>query len=589
MRLDAEAFNKTMKFIPSLDFRRVSLSIAALGLLSIVTTASAQKGAKVTLPNSVLPIVAKSMPSLTLTNSTGSDMIDVSISLKPRDAAGLQKFADSVSDPKSDSYRQFITPEEVGQRFGALQSDINLVKAFFITNGLTITHVGKNNITVAGKGTKAQVELMFNTRITNLTVSDVDGTVNYRSNVTPLKVPGRLVDKIESVDGVETYTRPKHRGTTLSPSQTRQLYSVNIPYAVGFTGSGRKLGISGWDGFGLSNAPLYISHYGLPVPGGGAGSNIHVIHVGTGSEFLSPGGEGDLDFQMMLGICPLADIYIYDGTGGNLTTVLSTEVSDNIVDIVSESYGWNVSVGTANTAHTQHTSMTAIGMTYMAATGDSGTGLGNFDYPDYDPEVLQVGGTVADTDGTGNRLTEVAWTLVGGWGGGGGWANSANAAASPFNVHPSWQVGTGVPLSGVVNKRLLPDVAFHGSGAAGATTAAYVIYISGALNGLLGTSASSPGFAASLGNVEQRLYSTGGRGANTNKGRLGRIQDKVYAQNGRPDIWFDIVSGNIGNLPGSGGGALNGTPANAVPGWDFATGWGAMNFNTFYKSFYEAR
>ncbi len=578
-----------MKSYTFIDIRRVSLTIAALGALSILASASPQKAGKVPLPKSVLPVVGRSMLKVNL--RVGVEMIDVSISLKPRDLKGLQKFADSVSDPKSDTYRQFITPEEVGQRFGATDNDINLVRAFFQTNGLTIKHVGKNNITVAATGTKDQVEKMFGTVISTMTVAEEGKSLDYRTNVTELKVPADLVNKIESVDGIETYTRPQKRVTTLSPTQVRQNYSLNIPYNVGWTGSTRKLGISNWDGFGISNAALYLTNYGLPAPGGGAGSNVHVIPVpaGGGSQFNAPGGEGDLDFQMMLSIAPLADIYIYDGTVNNLVEVLSKEVSDNIVDIVSESWGWNIDVATANSAHTQHLSMTAIGMTYMAASGDNGTALGNFCYPDYDPEVLQVGGSVANTDGSGNRVTETAWTLSGGLGGGGGWANSATAQASPFNIRPSWQTGTGVPSVAVVNKRLVPDVAFHGSGAAGGTTAAYVIYISGAPQGLIGTSASSPAFAAGLSNVEQRLYSTGGRGANTNKGRLGRIQDRIYAQNGRSDVWFDITSGNIGNLPSSGSSGLNSTPANAVAGWDFATGWGAMNFNTFYKTFFEAR
>lgn len=574
----------------SRNLRRASVSLLALSALAIIANASPQRTSKTApLPNSVLPVVSKSMPALALGN-IGAEQIEVSISLKPRDAAGLQAFADGVSNPKSSTYRQFISPEEIGQRFGALQSDIDAVKAFFLTNGMTVTHVGKTNLTVAATGTVAQVEAMFGTKIGYFQVAENDETVNFRSNITPLNVPAALVDKITSIDGVESYTRPKRRVTTLNPTQTRTLYSLNIPYASSWQGQGRGIGISNWDGFRLTNAPLYISQYSLPVPGGGAGSNITVIHVGTGSQNLTANGEGDLDFQMVLGMSPLANIYIFDGTGGNLVTVLSTEVSDNRADIISESYGWNLSAATALSAHNQHVSMTAAGITYMAASGDSGTSFGSFDYPDYDPEVLLVGGTVANTNSSGVRTTEQTWGLSGGWGGGGGWCTSSAANASAFNVMPSWMTGTGVPSSATVNKRLVPDVALHASGANGATTGAYIIYYNGVLNAFLGTSASSPIFAGGLANVEQRLYSTGGRGANTNKGRLGRVQDRIYAQNGRTDVWFDITTGtSIGNLPASGGGALNGTAANPTAKWDFATGWGAINFNTFYKTFFEAR
>ena len=121
--------------------------------------------------------------------------------------------------------------------------------------------------------------------------------------------------------------------------------------------------------------------------------------------------------------------------------------------------------------------MSAEGITYMAASGDSGTGIEPFSYPDYDPEVLCVGGTVANVDAvTGVRISEVNWT-----GGGGGWSTKAVA----FNMRPSWQVGTGVPpITASNNKRLVPDVAFHSSG----TSGAYQFFLNGGLTSAIGTS-----------------------------------------------------------------------------------------------------
>ena len=592
LKLVGEIFEMKHRLLKSSrNLKRVPLSLLAFSALAIAVNAAPQKSVKVPLPNSVLPIVSKSMPSVALNQGISSlERVNFSISLKPNDPAGLKAFADAVSNPKSDMYRQFITPVELGQRFGALQGDINAVKAFFLTNGMTITHVGASNLTVAGYGTRSQVEAMFGTTITNFQVATTDGMISYRSNTTPLNVPATLVNKIQSIDGVETYTRPQKRGSTLTPPLVQKLYSLSIPYNVGWTGAGRTVGISSWDGYRLSNAPLFISNYSLPFPSAGKGSNISVVTIDGGSGAGTPQGEGDLDFQMILGTSPLANIIIYDGSGGDLVTVLSTEFTANKADIITESYGWNVTGATAMSANNQHSMMTGAGITYMAASGDHGTSFGSFDYPDYDPEVLLVGGTVATVDGSGNRTAESTWGLASTWGGGGGWCTSTNSTNSGLNVRPSWQTGTGVPAVSTVNKRLVPDVGLHASGANGATTAAFVIYYNGSLAGFLGTSAASPTFAGGLANVEQRLYSTGGRGAKTNIGRLGRLQDRIYAQNGRSDVWFDITTGtSIGNLPSSGGGALNGTAANPTAGWDFATGWGAINFNTFYKTFFEAR
>src|SRR5207253_5901579 len=100
-------------------------------------------------------------------------------------------------------------------------------------------------------------------------------------------------------------------------------------------------------------------------------------------------------YQMVLGQAPLATIIIYDNGSSDLVGVLSKEATDNKADVISESYGWNVSGATLSSAHTQHTTMTTQGITYLAASGDSGNiANSSFQYPDYDPEVLNIGGTI---------------------------------------------------------------------------------------------------------------------------------------------------------------------------------------------------
>src|SRR5205085_2708568 len=128
----------------------------------------------------------------------------------------------------------------------------------------------------------------------------------------------------------------------------------------------------------------------------------------------TPQAEGDLDIQMVLGMAPLCDFYIYDGGASDLIGTLTREVNDNIADVISESYGWNLPASTATSAHNLHLSMSGQGITYMAASGDSGTTLEPYSYPDYDPEVLMVGGTIATVDANGNRSSEVGWSGSGG-------------------------------------------------------------------------------------------------------------------------------------------------------------------------------
>ncbi len=502
----------------------------------------------------LLPILGQSRVTSAVPSS---QVINFAVSLRPKAAEDLQAFADAVSDPRSPSYRHFILPAEVGIRFGASSSDQAAVVTYLKSKGLKIVLSAPNRMGLLVQGTASQVQSAFGTTLKQLSGKDPLGkTISFRANTTPFMVPSNLVGVVADVSGVENYTRAFPRATSLlTPDLTRALYNTKPAYNNGFHGEGRTQAISNFDGYRLSNIPLYVSSYNLPIPPGGVGSNIQVINVGTPSGPGTPQGEGDLDIQMELGMAPLATLQIYDGS--DLVSVLTKEVSDNTADVISESYGWNLDTQTVTSAHNQHLAMTAQGMTYMEATGDFGTTIEPFSYSNYEPEVLQVGGTIASVDNvTGARITEVGWS-----GSGGGWSTKA----VPFNKLPPWQVGNGVPTG--INFRLNPDISLHAAGPQGA----YFFVFNGVLGGGSdGTSFSSPVCAGNFIILEQRLEAAG------LTARLGRVSDAIYAMNGRPDVWLDILSGANGTLP-------NGQQGVCTPGWDFVTGWGAPDYDGMFN------
>ena len=533
--------------------------IAIAFMLGFAGSALAQERLqRVVMPNSVPDVVLRSA-DLGIANP--DLVLHVAVSLPYADPAGMAAFVDSVSDPKSPNYRHFLTPEEVGARFGLSEQQVQSVVDHLKASGANVTLVGKNRLSILAECTAAQAEKAFNTTIHDYQTINANepGNARYHANNSEVTLPAAIAPYVIDVAGLESFTKPQHR--ILNPTQTRTLDGVAPFYSAGTQGQGRTVAISNWDGFRLTNVPLYYAQYGLPTPPGGVGSNITVVTVGGGSGSGTPQGEADLDIQMVLGMAPLCNLRIYDGAGSNLIAVLTQEVNDNAADVISESWGWSISSSTATSAHNLHLSMSAQGITYMAASGDSGTSLEPYSYPDYDPEVLSVGGTIATVNGSGNRTSEVGWS-----GSGGGWSTTV----ASFNVLPSWQHGTGVPTT--PNKRLVPDVALNASGTGGA----YYFYFNGSLSGgSVGTSFASPVFAGSLAVAEQQIIALGGLPPDgAGKRRMGRIQDVIYAQNGRSDIWFDVTSGNNGTLPSGGS-------SSAGAGWDFVTGWGAINFNTF--------
>jgi hypothetical protein len=521
-----------------------------------------------------VPIGMQVLPALARARDVGPEdpdrVLDLSVSLSPARPRELEAFVDAVSDPRSPEYRRFLAPEQVGERFGRPLAEVEEVADYLRGMGASVGLVAKNRMGILATIRLSRAEAAFHTSIRRyrLDQHDVVEPGEFLANRSEVRLPPRFAGVVVDVGGLETYTRPQRRMTLLDPTLTHGLYGTSRLIDAGSTGTGRTIGVSSFDGFRSADWITYVQHFGLPVPPGGAGSNVTVVPVNGGGLGAGPTHfEGDLDIQMELGAAPLANIRVYDSPPNfDLIAVLTAEANENLCDVISDSYGWQLGPTLRTAAHNQHLAMSAQGITYMAASGDAGTLLDPYSYPDYEPEVLLVGGTTADVAiPSGRRFSEVAWA-----GSGGGW--SINPA--PFNVRPPWQTGAGVPpVTPTTDHRLVPDVAFH---SAGVGWGAYQFYSVGQLRLFFdGTSFASPMFAGSLALVEQEVIHRGGLPPDAaGNRRFGRIQDLVYRMNGRPDVWHDITSGQNGMLP-------DGTPSVCSTGWDTVTGWGPMDCRAF--------
>ncbi len=113
---------------------------------------------------------------------------------------------------------------------------------------------------------------------------------------------------------------------------------------------------------------------------------------------------------------------------------------------------------------------TSPGVVYFASSGDSG--IGRSSYPTASPNVVSVGGTRFNRDGSGNFTSEQYYT------------NGGGGDISPYEPRPSYQDG----IAGIVgNFRGYPDVA--------SDYCCTAIYLNGNWGSVGGTSWSSPTFA----------------------------------------------------------------------------------------------
>src|SRR5436305_324466 len=102
------------------------------------------------------------VPVLPQSHITGTppanSTVYLTVSLKPRFPAELQAYANSVSNPRSPNYREWLKPAQVGQQFGAAPATVSTVVSYLKSKGLTITLQSPNNMAILAKGTVAQVQ-----------------------------------------------------------------------------------------------------------------------------------------------------------------------------------------------------------------------------------------------------------------------------------------------------------------------------------------------------------------------------------------------------------------------------------------------
>src|SRR5262249_59505218 len=115
-----------------------------------------------------------------LGESNPDRVLHIAVSLPYGDARGIAAFVDSVSDPSSPNYRQFLTPEQVGARFGLADNQVQSVVDHLKSAGLKINLVGKNHLSILAEGTVAQAEKAFNTTIHEFQARNADEAGNSR-------------------------------------------------------------------------------------------------------------------------------------------------------------------------------------------------------------------------------------------------------------------------------------------------------------------------------------------------------------------------------------------------------------------------
>ena len=272
---------------------------------------------------------------------------------------------------------------------------------------------------------------------------------------------------------------------------------------------------------------MFDRTFGLPT------ANLQVLNQnGRAPSGTSDAGwsvETALDVEYAHAIAPQANIVVVEANSSSvtdLTAAINTARQQPNVSVVSMSFGASefpreLSLDSVLTTPPGHR-----GITFVAASGDSGAGA---IWPAVSPNVLAVGGTTLLTSASGAYTGELAWA-----GSGGG--------ISLYERQPAFQLG--IQTTG---RRTTPDVSYDAAPETGVE-----VYQGGTWQVVGGTSAGAPQWAGLIALADQKRAQVG-------LPSLNQGQSAIY--NLPASDFHDVTLGGNGFLAGV--------------GYDFATGRGS--------------
>jgi subtilase family serine protease len=263
------------------------------------------------------PVVGRVPPTTQLT---------LTIGLVIKNMTGLTAAADQASDPKSPSYRKYLSPEQFADQFGASPADYQTLLSWGSSNHLAVT-AHKNRFVATFAGSVADIEKALDIQLSYR--KRPDGTQFFAPNVEPSL---ELALPVEHIGGLENFILPKRAGGS-GPGGTYQGMDYRHAYApsVTLTGAGQTIGIfmartsDGFNQIDINSYATLINQSFLPV---------QEVPAGT---VTTAGGEGTLDVDMALSMAPAAQIV---GFFGDHTEILTNMADRSDIKQFTSSWTW---------------------------------------------------------------------------------------------------------------------------------------------------------------------------------------------------------------------------------------------------------
>ncbi|MGB7265266.1 MAG: protease pro-enzyme activation domain-containing protein, partial [Terracidiphilus sp.] len=441
----------------------------------------------------------------------------------PQQEEAFEQLLNEQNDPASPNYHQWLTPGEIGERFGLSDNDIVAITGWLQSQGLRVNWIAPSRLFIGFSGAAADLNRAFDTELHYYKVHD-EQLMSVASD--PL-IPAVIAPALKSIRGLYTIEdRPFHVATPfLSSSPALTISSGGVSYHFvtpgdfaniydlpsGLTGAGTTIGIVGearTDAADFNNfKSLTSSTFGNPtevIPtayGGADPGPASTTSTTCGSpsacELIDDQAEATLDVTRAGSVAPGASLLLVTSSAASggiaVDAQYLVQTSPVQAQVMSISFGACESqAGSSGVSFwdSLFQQAAAEGISVFVSSGDSGASGCDaaFATPPASPMAnspnyicsSSYATCVGGTEFNDTVSPSTYWNSVNGAGLAsalgyipeGAWnepivsGSSTEVAASgggvsAFIFTPTWQTGAGVPVAR--SGRYTPDVSFSAS------------------------------------------------------------------------------------------------------------------------------
>jgi subtilase family serine protease len=192
----------------------------------------------------------------------------------PEEDEAVKALIDRLHDPKVAEYHQWLTADQIAERFGPAEEDIRIITGWLESHGFKVNVVYRPNGVIDFSGPASAVREAFHTEIHNLSVK---GKAHI-ANVSDPKIPAALAPAILGVVSMHdfhpkpafrqrsqyTFTEDGSLDWAVVPGDLHTIYNFNPIYANGVTGLGQTIvAVEDSDVYSMQDWTTFRDTFGL--------------------------------------------------------------------------------------------------------------------------------------------------------------------------------------------------------------------------------------------------------------------------------------------------------------------------------------